>query len=270
LGVALISTSKLMRVWNFGTIGQRLHLQPYYVLVARVFTQIGYPIAGLLIAGVYAAMLIAGGNPPFRRWNRVVATCVVLYAGTTMLFFNLHVVHEYYPYSTALFLVVAIGAMLAPTLDLPGRKAWVGVALLVVEMAACVVFYHRRYYPTQSFDSPGRPQAAAIIDQTTSVQGVLLITGLHWSPEFPYQSGRRAIMDPDFLNHPQGLDVMRQAIQNVGPKGIAAVIACDAARNSDRLKVLLQFAGTNNATQLHGDNCDIYKNAAGQVPPDRR
>jgi hypothetical protein len=270
--VVLISTSKSMQGWNFGTIGQRLQLESYYVLVARVFTQIGYPMAGLLIAGVYAAMLIAAGNAPFRRWNRVAATCLLLYAGTTMLFFNLHVVHEYYPYSTALFLVVAIGAMLAPTLDRPGRKAWVGVALLAIEMAACVVYYHSRYYPIQSFDSPGRPQAAAIIDRITSIQDVILITGLKWSPELPYQSRRRAIMDPEFFvdGHLQGPDVMRQAIQNVGPKGISAVVACDTGRNSERLKMLLQLAGTGYETQLHGDDCDIYEKVAGQVPLNRR
>jgi hypothetical protein len=270
--VVLISTSKSMQGWNFGTIGQRLQLESYYVLVARVFTQIGYPMAGLLIAGVYAAMLIAAGNAPFRRWNRVAATCLLLYAGTTMLFFNLHVVHEYYPYSTALFLVVAIGAMLAPTLDRPGRKAWVGVALLAIEMAACVVYYHSRYYPIQSFDSPGRPQAAAIIDRITSIQDVILITGLKWSPELPYQSRRRAIMDPEFFvdGHLQGPDVMRQAIQNVGPKGISAVVACDTGRNSERLKMLLQLAGTGYEAQLHGDDCDIYEKVAGQVPLNRR
>jgi hypothetical protein len=271
LGAALVSTTKAMHDWNFGTIGQRLQFNSYHALESRTYTQIGYPVAGLLIAGVYAAMLIARGNSPFMRWNRVVASCVVLYAGTTMLFFNLHVVHEYYPYSSALFLVVAIGAMIAPTLDLPGRKAWLGVALLAVEMTACVVYYHSRYYPMQSFDSPGRPQFAAIIDQTTGAQDVILITGRKWSSELPYQSRRRAIMDPGFYadDDPQGLAFLRQAIQNVGPRGIAAVIACDEARNSDRLKMLLQLAGTDNATQLHGDDCDIYEKVAGQVPPDR-
>jgi len=162
--------------------------------------------------------------------------------------------------------------MLAPTLDRPGRKAWVGVALLAIEMAACVVYYHSRYYPIQSFDSPGRPQAAAIIDRITSIQDVILITGLKWSPELPYQSRRRAIMDPEFFvdGHLQGPDVMRQAIQNVGPKGISAVVACDTGRNSERLKMLLQLAGTGYETQLHGDDCDIYEKVAGQVPLNRR
>jgi hypothetical protein len=271
LGVVLISTSKSILAWTFGTLGQRLQLHSYHVLESRIDSQIGFLIAGVLIAGINAGVQVAGGNSPFRRWNRAAATCVVLYAGTTMLFFNLHVIHEYYPYSTALFLVVAIGALIAPTLDLPGRKAWVGVALLAIEMVSCVGYYHWRYYPIQSFDSPGRPETAAILDQTTSAQGVILVTGLLWSPELPYQSRRRAIMDLGFFvdGDPQGLGVLRRAIQNVGPTGIAAVIACDTSRNSDRLKMLLQLSGTVNATEFHGDDCDIYEKVAGQVSPDR-
>jgi hypothetical protein len=274
IGVNLISTNKAMKVWNFGTIAQRLHIHAYHVLGSGIDSQIGYPVVAVVIVGVYGGMLIAVEDArPFWRWNRIAAICVALYAGTVMLFFNLHVVHEYYPYSIALFLVVAIGALIAPMLDLPGGRAWAGVALLAMEMLACILFYVRNYYPIQSLDAPGRPVASAIVDRTTRAQSVILVTGLSGSSEFPYQSQRRAIADPAFSldGHEYSLDpsVMRQAVENVGPDGIAAVIACDAGRNSDRLKMLLHIAGMGETTEFHGDDCDIYERAGGQSSPEQ-
>ncbi len=270
-GVAL--TSKALKYWNFGTIAQRLQPRWYHLLESRIHLQIGYSVAWVLIAGVYAGMLILGLEAwRFRRWNIIVVTCVALYVGTTMLFFNLHAVHEYYPYSTALFLIVAVGALIAPFLELPGRKAWIGVALLVVEMGACVSSYFRHYYPIQSHDYPGRPAAAAVVDRTTSAQSVILVTGLDWSSEFPYQSGRRAITDANFgyRGHPSELGPVQQAIEKQGPRTIAAVIACDLNRDTDRLKLLLQTVGMNNPKELHGDDCDIYERPAEQQLPERR
>lgn len=257
LGAGL--TSKALHSWNFGTIAQRFQLHSYQVLLQRSVTLIGHPLAVLLVVGVW--MLNASSNPqPFKRWNCVAGVCVALYIGTTMLFFNLHVVHDYYPYSTALFLAVALGALIAPMLELPGWGAWVGVALLVIEMAACVHSYLRVYYPLQSYNHPGRPDAAAIIVRTTSPQSVILVTGLDWSSELPYQARRRAIMDANWA----GLSSMTQAVKNTGTAEIAAVVACDARRNSDRLNALLEITGMNNPTHLQADNCDIYERVSSK------
>jgi hypothetical protein len=258
-GVAL--TSKALEHWNFGTIAQRLQVHSYQVLKMRSGTLIGYPAAAVLILGVYVGAVIASSNlQPFRRWSCIVGACVAFYFGTTMLFFNLHVVHEYYPYSTALFLVVALGALIAPMLDLPGRRAWVGVGLLVIEMAACAGWYLKYYCPIQTHNHSGRPNAAAIIDRTTRSQSVILVTGLDWSSELPYQAQRRAIMDPDW----PGLSPLPQAVKNVGPAEVAAVVACDGGRNTGRLKVLLEMTGMNSPVELQGDDCDIYERASGK------
>jgi hypothetical protein len=263
LGVSL--TSKALESFTLGSIGQRLQPRWYHLMESRLHLQVGYTVAAALIVGVFAGILIAGGHERrFRRWTMVAVACAALWAGTTMLFFNLHAVHDYYGYATAVFLVVGIGALLAPLFELPGRKAWLGVTLLAVELAACAASYMREYHPLQAHNSPGRPDTAALIDQTTSAQSVILITGLDWSPELPYQSQRRAIMEvygADAVGV-SDLRAVEQAIADEGPGGISAVVACSTRRNSDRLKTILQAVGMSNPTEMHGDDCDIYERAA--------
>jgi hypothetical protein len=192
----------------------------------------------------------------------------VLYIGTTLTFFNLHLVHEYYPYSTAILLVVATGALIASVLEIRGPRAWIGVALLVLVMAACAFRYSTHYYPIQHKNAPGRPEAAALVDNTTGPESVILILGLDWSSEFPYQSHRRAIMDTPWGWHRYGsgqtlgLEPIEHAIFNEGPGNVAALVACDEGRHEDRLPALLQDVGMPLATNLRADDCDIYERVA--------
>jgi hypothetical protein len=200
-----------------------------------------------------------------RRWNWIAAVCVALYVGTILVFFNLHVVHEYYPYANAVFLVVATGALIASVLKIPGRRAWIGVALLVLQMAACGFRYFTHYYPIQSWNAPGRPEAAALVDSTTGPQSVILILGLDWSSEFPYQSHRRAIMDATFGLKPDSWSTrpIEHVLENEGPQNVTALVACDEGRYGARISTLLRDVDMPNATDLHVNNCDIYEHSPG-------
>jgi hypothetical protein len=250
-------TSDGLRAWNFGTLQERLHFHNYVQLLRYANDQVGYIVAGALVAIVYAWT--------FRRWNRIVAVCVILYAGTTLLFFNLHVIHEYYPYADAVLLVVAIGVMIAPFFELAGWKAWVGVALLVLEMTACVARYHRYYYRYQKNNSPGLASVAALVDETTRPDDVIVITGMGWSPVLPYQSQRRAIMEsgPETQTQIKDLRPLEETIQRQGPRSIAAVVACDTPSGDDRLRTILQIVGMNDGRELQADHCDVYERATG-------
>lgn len=248
-------------------IPERLQLRWYHLLEFGIHYQIGYTVAAVLIVGVYAG-LHAGGeySQHLQRWTLIAAACGILYTGTTILFFKLHAAHEYYPYATALFLVVGIGALIAPLIELPERKAWLGVVLMFIEMCACVSCYFRHYYPIQSRNYPGSADVAALIDRSTSRDGVILVTGQDWAPLISYQSHRRAIMDAYFgyAGHPMDAGPVQKSIENLGPRNIAAVVACGANRNSDRLRVLLQIADMKSSSELHGDECDVYERGAGQ------
>jgi hypothetical protein len=254
--LSVLLTSESTKLWNFGTLQERLSFHNYALLLRYANDQIGYIVAGVLIAVAYALL--------FRRWNRIALVCVALYAGTGLLFFNLHINHEYYPYGDAVLLVVAIGVLIAPFLELPGWKAWAGIALLVVEMAACMSRYHRYYYRNQQASEPGFAALATAIDRTTRPDDVILITGLDWSPALPYQSRRRAIMDmgTGTLFGPKELALLEKSISMQGPRTIAAVVACGTQRDDIRLNALLQFVGIDGDRKLEADGCDVYQRDA--------
>jgi hypothetical protein len=253
IGVYL--TSKALNAWTFGPVAERFHPRIYIQLLRAASNHVGNIEAAVVVLLVYIWLC--------RKWNWVAVACVVLYVGTILVFFNLHVVHEYYPYSNAIFLVVATGVLITAVLEIPGRRAWVGVALLVLQMGACGFRYFTHYYPIQSKNAPGRPEAAAIVDSATGPQSVILIMGLDWSSEFPYQSHRRAIMDATFGHDPEtwSTAAIEHAVANQGSQNVIALAACDKSRYGHRLSILLRDVGMKHSTDLHADDCDIYERA---------
>ena len=245
-------TSKVLGFWNFGTLHERLTPSNYMHFIHAVSGQTGSLALLMLLVLVYAVFV--------RRWNWIALVCLGLYTFTTLTFFNLHLIHEYYPYSTAIFLIVGAGVLLADMMRLPGARAWVGFIFLVALMAACGYRYHARFYAIQQTNAPGRPQAAAAIDNTTSLNDVILITGLDWSSELPYQTHRRAIMDPGSAQFwaKSSLGPITAAIRNQGAPSIPEAVVCDSARGTAHAGALLHIVGLDNSTALHADNCDIY------------
>jgi hypothetical protein len=250
--IGIYLTSKALRTWTLGTVSQRLHPRVYVQLLYAANNHVGNIWVAVGVLGVYIWLC--------RRWNWIAAACLALYVGTILAFFNLHVVHEYYPYANAIFLLVGTGALITSVLKLPGKRAWVGVALLILAMVACGFRYFAHYYPLQVKNALGRPQAVALVDSTTGPQSVILIAGLEWSAEFPYQSHRRAIMDAFFpQTHSWTVGPIEQAIANEGPKNVTALVACDQGRSGPRLATFLQDLGMADSTSLHADGCDIYE-----------
>jgi hypothetical protein len=253
--IGIYLTSKALSSWNFGPLSERLHPRIYLQLLRASDNQIGNFWAAVVVLVVYLLMR--------RRSNWIAGVCLALYVGTILIFFNLHVVHEYYPYANAIFLVVATGALITSVLKSRGAQAWVGVLLLILEMGACGYRYLTHYYPMQSKNAPGRPGAAALIDSTTAPQGIIVIMGLDWSSEFPYQSHRRAIMDATFgAAHIWQIGPIGQAIENAHPRNVMALVACDQGRYSPHLSTLLDAVDITHSTNLHADNCDIYERPA--------
>lgn len=250
IGVFFIG--KNLSMWNFGTLAERLHPANYVHFMHAVAGQAGSLPLLLLLVLVYAVIV--------RRKNAAALVSLALYIITPMIFFNLHLIHEYYPYSSAIFLVVSAGLLIADLLALPGRRAWLGLAFFAALLAACVVRYHGSYYRIQMRDAPGRPEAAAIIDRTTDADDVIVISGLDWSSELPYQSHRRAIMDSGVVAYrfPNSLGAIATAIRNQDAKNIPEIVVCDQMRGTDRARAFLQLLGIQSSSALHADDCDIY------------
>ena len=249
-------TSKALTDFNFGTLAERLSTANYISLLHHVPGQAGSLPLLVLVAVVYGILV--------RRWNYAALIALGLYVATPMIFFHLHVLHVYYPYSSAIFLVVAAGMLIADMLALQSLRAWIGFVLLVALIGTCIDRYRENAYVFQKLNAPGRPDVAAIIDRTTKSNDVVLITGLDWSSELPYQSHRRAIMDSAGVasDFPSSLGPIATAIRNQHADKIPEVVVCDSMRSSNRSLELLQAAGIQSSDPLRADNCDIYLRTA--------
>jgi hypothetical protein len=252
--IAVQMTSKALATWNYGTLSQRFTLRNYFRFGRTLESFVGH-FAALVIALMLAAVFC-------RRVLPIVLVCLALYAGTIEVFFNLHYVHAYYAYANAIFVVVAVGIVLGSVVELRGRRGWLGVLAFALVLCFCGYnyFFGRFYqfhsiYQLQSTNARGRPSAADFTMRSTRPDDVIVILGLTWSSEFPYQTHRRSIMDP-WPN--RSSEPLKAAMENQGTARISAVVACDEDRATSRLRSTLELSSMPDAPQYSADGCDIY------------
>ena len=257
VGALILSSKGIFATWNFGTLAERLHPANYLRFMHAVPGQAGSLPLLVLLALTYAIVV--------RRLNVAALVSLALYIITPMIFFNLHLIHAYYPYASAIFLLASAGLLIADLITLPGRMSWLGFVFLLALIGTCIVRYHGSYYQYQRWDAPGTPELATIIDRTTAPGDVIVITGLDWSSELPYQSHRRAIMDPNALSFlfPNSLGPIEPVILNQHSQTIPEMVVCGEMRDTGRARRLLDLLEIQpSTTALHADNCDVYLRAA--------
>lgn len=250
--IAKYETSKALASWNYGTLAQRVDWKSYAHLWWYFDLQCG---SATLTAGVMALYIIV-----FRRFDRAALVCLGLYFATIMTFFNLHVVHAYYGYAVAVFVIAAEGILIGSMLELPDARAWMGMLLLSSATLTSMFCYLFTFYQLQRKDVPGYAALAGVIESTTPADSVVVITGENWSPMLAYQSHRRAIMDMDkFANQSVGeSDPTQMAIRIQGIATIGEVIVCGDHRGTLRARKLLDLVAISNNASFHADDCDVY------------
>jgi hypothetical protein len=181
---------------------------------------------------------------------------------TIEIFFNLHYVHEYYDYANAVFIIAGVGYIFAKLIELPDKRAWIGVALLAIMLMTCVYRYRHRYYELQKTNAPGKPAVAALIDRVTRPDQLILIFGWGYSSELPYQSHRRAIL----ASWPESVGGLEPVIDEVGRENIALVVACYDP--DPRLASTLRKLRMPSSNVIHADGCDVYsRSPIGSTQP---
>jgi len=248
-------TSKALKSWNFGTLSQRLDPKSYVELLSTLHSVVGSTLLAVAVA------LVAVWLCP--RKLPAAGICFLLYAGTIETFFHLYSWHMYYTYASGIFVVAAVAILVGEVQTLPGWRAWLGVFLLAALLLGCGQRYFSFLYPIQRQNAPGWPKVASILDRTTRSNEIVLVTGLEWNSDLPYQSHRRAIMEADEKSHR-----FDQPIANTGAENIGAVVACNEGRADAEIPSLLHRLSMGNSPIAHADECDIYErdqmNRAGQ------
>jgi len=200
-------TSKALGAWNYGTLQQKLNLDLWCnVLWLRVIPEI---FGTVWIGGFFVATICFCRG---RELVLVLSFCV-LFLLPMILFTNLHVVHNYYQYANAFWLIFALATCTcALSRKLPPIAAmWVCVLIVASQILG---FYQGGFYAAVELFDNRFLEVAKKIRNATHEGTALLVFGDDWSPEVAFYSKRKALYIRGCLGSVKAEEVYSQIIHN--------------------------------------------------------
>ncbi len=199
--------------WSFGDIPQRLSFD-YWRTTMETWIN-GVTAEGALL---FAAFLFTRAAPSLRRLS--VALFSVFLSGQ-LIFSNLYKVHDYYFYANGVFLLFAIGLLVADFFAEPKTPRAVRWAFLVLILVLQLASFARLYLPSQR-TNVAPPELASILEDLTRPGDMIIVSGADWDAALPYYSHRRALMlvagrerDPDGI---------KRSVDRLDPRRVGAVV----------------------------------------------
>jgi hypothetical protein len=241
-------TSSALRDWNFGTLAQRLQAQSWYYLFAVRILLLG----GLVVA--VPLVLYAAGKKQL-IFNREAGLFLCAGLLGPLVFFNLHLVHDYYQVGVLVFLACAVAIVVAPVL----QTAWTtsrmhfGALLLAIVVANLGLFY--RYYGLMvqlvpTYDAIAY-NVAKHLNEHQAQSEVSVIIGQDWNSTIPYYSQRYAIMVPNFVPAETRAAIFRDPAAFTGGRRIGSIVYCDV--------------GDRTPEQVSAERSQLFSHVEGQV-----
>jgi hypothetical protein len=183
-------TSDALRTWNLGTLDQRLDVANWLEVARRIgLHQLGVIMILVLLVGVFE-----------RRKRSLWLGWAAAGVAAIALFFNLHVVHDYYQAAITPVTAVLVGVGFAALsrvrpLDRYARPAVVlaVIGMLVVGGLALDGAYWRQSWKTIDRDDPRLAIARSISEHSRRDEPVAVV-GFDWSPEVLYYARRKGTM----------------------------------------------------------------------------
>lgn len=224
----IMITSHALREFIWGTLTQRFSGEWWRTIITNHLTIIA-ALPGLTVLAVGSWLI----ERPYRR---AAGACLLCYATGHLFFANLYYVHDYYPYASAFFLLVAIGLVVAGLLRKPGFPGVAAVILALGVFAGELHAFRTSYYQFYQRPNEAEPVETDIIRAITPPEDVIAVFGFDWNPVWPYYSQRRAIVPPlAFFENFAALDA---SLKNLGPRRLAVMGIARANREDSR------FTGT--------------------------
>lgn len=205
--------------WSFGDLAQRVSAG-YWLRTISVWTG-GLVGEGGLVLGVF---LLARSRVA-RPW---VGGLFAAFLAGQLIFANLYYVHDYYFYGSGVFLIFALGMLLAGQFENETMPAWSCWALPVLLILLQVSTYTRSYLPPQRTNDPV-PEYIQVIHDLTRPDDMIVILGQDWDAAIPYYTQRRALM----LRNGRERDIpgIAHSLARLDPAKVGAVVIFGGFRN---------------------------------------
>lgn len=218
-------TSANIKVWNFGTLAQRLDPSAWLKIGARL---------ALYVVGLpFLAVLPFSAAAAFRSRQPIFWAAMALAAFLPIAtFFNLYWVHDYY--------LAAVSPAIATILGIGAARLWkrchgrYGAASLIAAclVSAIVVGLTTTRYLRPTFESTGPDPLAREVAAASRPDDLVIVTGAEWSSHVLYYARRRGLMLPTVL-----LD--SRLLQRLPEEGYRVLASADPDR--DPLWVLREW-----------------------------
>ncbi|WP_182915333.1 phospholipid carrier-dependent glycosyltransferase [Rhodopseudomonas palustris] len=213
-------TSEVLTSWNFGSFGQRLGAVLWLDTVRdRVVPE---------VLGRFAlvAVIVLGATLTNRRTLAATGLAMIGFAVPFLVFTNLHIIHNYYQYANAIFLIAAIGFGLGQIYNSSQRAIAVGLTA-VIAIGQLSLFYDRfAPFITRDYSQDTVLRVAQFVRETTDEGGALIVIGTDWSSVIPYLSQRRSLAVPSWTPKPLIEGTLKDPQRFLGDAPMVGVVYC--------------------------------------------
>jgi len=188
--IGAMSTSSTISSWIFGSWNQRFALRR--ILWDRSLPDILGPTAP-------AALIIIGVGVVSLRYTVPILAAVLAFMVPLLVFSNLHIVHNYYQISNAIFALAALGIAIAAI-----AESWLRVLaplLTAAFVSGQIYYFHRNYAGIIAADlSNDRVLRVALLaKEKTQPTDSLIVIGQDYSSVVAYYSERKSLSMPLWL-----------------------------------------------------------------------
>ncbi len=253
IGKLMVSGSRLMHDWNFGTWAQLFSKRMMLTLIRASTDTLG--IGAIVIIGTLA--LLGRYHRIFdKRLVTLVAAAIFGFLSPYFIFTNLHIVHNYYDSANAIFLIAAASLIIGALFSNGYRVS--AAAILTLTVASQLLWFHMYFWKDLNRYDDYQLAIARSIQSNTSKDSVIAIYGPDWSSVIPYYSQRRAIMESTIAPMSDVLARTRNVLSRQGGYPVEAVVRCPSAMDRDPEFALIFSSSVAALRKYHIGICDVY------------
>jgi hypothetical protein len=178
-----------LTAWNFGTASDRIGSELWLSTVFGRAVSESIGAGAMLVLGVAIARRLTQ-----QQWFAVVVF-LALFFGPFLIFPRLHIIHSYYQYANAVYLLLSAAVVLAALSE--ERPVW-AVGLVLVIATLQLKGFAEGYRTVQgAVRNPGDSRSLELslaLRNHVARDAAFLGFGLDWSSEVPYYSERRGVL----------------------------------------------------------------------------